>query len=150
MNACKLCNLKLEAPLPTLAALNLLTFFPSTTMSDNPAHKRRRVQRPAMPSADEYKLDDDDPNYEPYIPIAQRRQAKLARLTELGVSTDQRRHKESEQAQQEEQEDAEREQEREKERLRREKTLLVEAQEVHQRKAAAGPYPPPHLIYSPN
>jgi ATP-dependent RNA helicase DDX41 len=97
------------------------------------AYKRRRVQRSTSP---EYKLDDDD-SYEPYIPVALRRQAKLAKLTSWGTSAD--KNKAQKQMQEEEErEDEEREEERRRERARKERTLLVEAQEVHDKKAAEG------------
>ncbi|KAI0318059.1 P-loop containing nucleoside triphosphate hydrolase protein [Amylostereum chailletii] len=100
-------------------------------MSD-PVLKRRRVQRSPSPT---YKLDDgNDDSYEPYIPVAQRRQAKLAKLTSFGADT----QKDSARALQEtkeEIEDAEREEERMREKARKERTLLSEAQEVRSKKA---------------
>ena len=95
------------------------------------SYKRRRVQRSPTP---EYKLDDDD-NYEPYIPVAQRRQAKLAKLTAWGTDKDKAKKQREEE---EEREDEEREEERRREKARKERTLLMEAQEVHDRKAAEG------------
>ncbi|GJE97052.1 DEAD/DEAH box helicase [Phanerochaete sordida] len=94
-------------------------------------YKRRRVQRSPSP---EYKLDDDD-NYEPYIPVAQRRQAKLAKLTSWGANADKDRERQQREEEQE-REDEEREEERRREKERRERTLLMEAQEVHDKKAA--------------
>jgi ATP-dependent RNA helicase DDX41 len=97
-----------------------------------PTSQRRRTH-----NTEEYILEDDDADYEPYIPLAQRREAKLARLAQLSARADSNLSLHDEQASREEQEDVEREEERERDRLRREKTLLVEAQEVHSRRAAA-------------
>ncbi|KAI0736494.1 DEAD-domain-containing protein [Fomitopsis betulina] len=91
------------------------------------APKRRRTQRSPSP---EYGLDND--NYEPYIPVAQRRQAKLAKLTSWGTNKSKVVVPEQEQ---DERDDEEREEERRKEKARKERTLLMEAQEVHERKA---------------
>ncbi|KAG1715653.1 hypothetical protein ID866_1495 [Astraeus odoratus] len=94
--------------------------------------KRRRVQRSASPT---YKLDDEDDSYEPYIPVAQRREARLAKLSSLTSNSAREKAK----RQLEEllaREDEEQEEERQKERARKERTLLLEAQEVHSRKAA--------------
>ena len=89
--------------------------------------KRRRITRSPSP---QYKLDDEDPDsYEPYVPVAQRRQDKLAKLTLRNI--DKERQRESEQAA-----DAAREEQRRRERERRQKTLLVEAQAVHSQKEA--------------
>lgn len=94
--------------------------------------RRRRVQRSPSPT---YKLDDEDDSYEPYIPVAQRREAKLAKLSSLtSSSARERARKELEELL--EKEDAEQEEERRKENARKERTLLLEAQEVHSRKAA--------------
>ncbi|ESK88632.1 dead-box protein abstrakt [Moniliophthora roreri MCA 2997] len=92
--------------------------------------KRRRIQRSPSPT---YRLDDDS-NYEPYIPIAQRRQAKLAKLSSLGASTE--RDRNSKQREEEEREEENQEEERQREKSRKERTLLLEAQEVHSKKAA--------------
>ena len=105
----------------------------SVDMSD-PTQKRRRVQR--SPSPPVYKLDDDD-TYEPYISVAQRREAKLAKLSALS-STDARDKARKQLEELLEKEDAEREEERRREGARKERTLLLEAQEVHSRKAAEG------------
>lgn len=97
--------------------------------------KRRRIERSPSPK---YKLDDEaDDNYEPYIPVAQRRQAKLTKLTSRGAGAD-REQALREQQEQDEREDALREEERLREKARKERTLLQEAQEVHSKKAADG------------
>lgn len=98
------------------------------------ATKRRRVQRSPTP---EYKLDDDDDSYVPYVPVAQRRQAKLAKLTSWGANADKDKAKQQQQ-EQDEKEDEEREEELRREKARKERTLLMEAQEVHSRKAVEG------------
>ncbi|KAF8876026.1 P-loop containing nucleoside triphosphate hydrolase protein [Gymnopilus junonius] len=89
---------------------------------------RRRSPSP------EYKMDNDD-LYEPYIPVAQRRQEKLAKLSSLGITAETSKSRKIEE-EQEEREDAQREEENRREKARKERTLLFEAQEVHLRKAA--------------
>lgn len=98
----------------------------------DPTTKRRRVENPPSP---EYKLDGDD-SYEPYVPVAQRRQEKLAKFSSLGANAE--RQKAKLQEEQEEREDLLKEEERLREKARKERTLLLEAQEVQSRKAAEG------------
>ncbi|KAG1749160.1 P-loop containing nucleoside triphosphate hydrolase protein [Suillus paluster] len=96
------------------------------------APKRRRISRSPSPA---YKFDDDDDDYVPYVSVAQRREAKLAKLSSLNTVSD--RTKAKKQLEELlEREDAEREEERQREKVRKERPLLMEAQEVHQRKAA--------------
>jgi ATP-dependent RNA helicase DDX41 len=94
--------------------------------------KRRRVQRSPSP---EPNLDDPGDDYEPYVPVAKRREQKLAKLSSWGANADRAKAKKLQQ-EQDERQDAEREEERRKEKVRRERTLLMEAQEVHLKKAA--------------
>ncbi|OSD02753.1 P-loop containing nucleoside triphosphate hydrolase protein [Trametes coccinea BRFM310] len=101
-------------------------------MSDGPVYKRPRIQRSPSPV---YKLDDEDDSYEPYVPVAQRRQAKLAKLTSWGANAEKDKAKRL-QEEQEERDDEEREEERRREKARKERTLLQEAQEVLEKKAA--------------
>lgn len=104
----------------------------SASVPTEPFVKRRRIQRSPSPS---FKLDDDD-TYEPYVPVAQRRQAKLAKLSALGSSS---RDKSQEAREAEdERENEEQEEERRREKVRRGRALLVEAQEVHSKKASEG------------
>ena len=106
----------------------------SSAITAAPAPKRRRIHRDSSPP--EYRLDDEDDNYVPYVPVAQRRQAKLAKLTAWGHTEKETEKKQ--QQEQEEREDEEREEERRREKARKERTLLMEAQEVHDRKAQEG------------
>jgi ATP-dependent RNA helicase DDX41 len=78
-----------------------------------------------------------DDEYEPYVPVAQRRQAKLAKLSAWGSSTSRDRVREARGAE-EEREDEEQEEERRREKVRRGRALLVEAQEVHSKKVSEG------------
>ncbi|KAI0798122.1 P-loop containing nucleoside triphosphate hydrolase protein [Abortiporus biennis] len=96
------------------------------------APKRRRIERSPSPT---YNIDEESENFQPYIPVAQRRQAKLAKLTSWGANSNKDKEKRLKQ-EQEEKEDEEREEERRKEKARKERTLLMEAQEVHTKKAA--------------
>lgn len=106
------------------------------------ASKRRRINRSPSPA---YKLDGAE-DYEPYIPVAQRKQAKLAKLSSLGPNADKERARRLQQ-EKEEREDEEAEEERRKERARKERTLLMEAQEVHSKKALEGAWHP-HSVLS--
>lgn len=90
-----------------------------------------------MNNDDTYQLDLDDDTYEPYIPVAQRRQAKLAKLSTLGINASKTAAKQAQEAL-DEIEDAQREEETRREKARKERTLLAEAQEVHSKKAAEG------------
>ena len=99
--------------------------------------KRRRIKQHPSP---QYRLDDEGEYYEPYIPVAQRRQAKLAKLSALGSSTG-RDNVREQRKEDEEQEDEEQEEERRREKVRRGRALLVEAQEVHSKKASEGMRP---------
>ncbi|KIM48989.1 hypothetical protein M413DRAFT_15213 [Hebeloma cylindrosporum] len=93
--------------------------------------KRRRARSPSPI----YKLDDADDSYEPYIPVAQRRQEKLAKLSTLGVNSEKNSATKL-QEDLDDREDEQREEETRRERARKERTLLLEAQEVHLKKAA--------------
>ncbi|THH05977.1 hypothetical protein EW145_g4402 [Phellinidium pouzarii] len=91
--------------------------------------KRRHLDRSPPP---DYKLDDTtDGAYEPYIPVAQRRQAKLAAIASRGLD----RKKAADQLLEADQADRDEEEGRQRERDRKERTLLLEAQEVHRKKA---------------
>ncbi len=102
---------------------------------DSTSTKRRRVQRSPSP---QYKIEDDYSD-EPYVPVAQRRQAKLAKLTSWGANNEKDKAK-IQQEEEEEKEDEEREEERRRERARKERTLLMEAQEVHDKRAVEGAF----------
>ena len=99
--------------------------------------KRRRVENRSPSPV--YKLDDEDDSYEPYIPVAQRRQAKLSKLLNKGSRAGQEKALEA-QRNLDEIRDRERDEEEEtlREKARKDRTLLVEAQEVHSKKAAEG------------
>ncbi|KAH9483808.1 DEAD-box ATP-dependent RNA helicase 35 [Psilocybe cubensis] len=93
--------------------------------------KRRRIRTPSPV----YNLDEEDDAYVPYIPVQQRRQEKLAKLSSLGVNSDKSNTRKV-QEELDEREDAQREEEVRREKARKERTLLLEAQEVHLKKAA--------------
>lgn len=96
--------------------------------SENPV-KRRRIQRSPSPPTFE------DESYVPYVSVAQRRREKLAKLSSwTGAKKDPR----DQQREQEELEDEAKEEEKRREKLRKERTLLMEAQDVHSRKAEEG------------
>lgn len=111
---------------------------PSADYEKSP--KRRRITK----NDDDYemKLDDEgEDDYVPYVPVAQRKAAKLQQFANRGVTGDAaRKRKEEEEAAEREaqKEDEEREEEKRRERARKERTLLEEAQEVHKRKAEEG------------
>jgi ATP-dependent RNA helicase DDX41 len=108
----------------------------STVIIMESSSKRRRIHRSASPT---YELDHQDDSYEPYVPVAQRRQEKLAKLSSWGVNSEKEKAK-KQQEELEEREDAEREEERRRENARNERTLLMEAQDVHSKKALEGVY----------
>ncbi|TFK95698.1 P-loop containing nucleoside triphosphate hydrolase protein [Pterulicium gracile] len=76
----------------------------------------------------------DDDGYEPYIPLAQRKEARLKKLATWGANAEKQRLIQR-QKEREEQEDEEREEQRRKDKARKERTLLLEAQEVHSKRA---------------
>jgi ATP-dependent RNA helicase DDX41 len=104
--------------------------------------KRRRIQRSSSPT---YNLDDQEEGDEPYVPVSQRREQKLAKLSSWGVSAHKARAKKL-QDEQDELDDAQREEERQREKYRKERTLLMEAQEVHIKKAAEGVFLDPIVV----
>jgi ATP-dependent RNA helicase DDX41 len=80
-------------------------------------------------------------SYEPYIPVQQRRQARLSQLAATGLAP--RRQARSYQQSDDERGD---EEETRHEKERKERTLLLEAQEVHRKKAQEGePWLNPHV-----
>ena len=85
-----------------------------------------------------YQLDDENDAYEPYIPVIKRRQEKLAKLTSWGSHGEKENPRTDDASQEREQGDFEREDELRREKKRKERTLLIEAQEVHSRKSAEG------------
>lgn len=108
--------------------------------------KRRRIERTEEEPV--FKLDDAaNDDYVPYVPVAQRRQAKLSKLATRGLAApsanggdgsggDEERDLEREER--EAREDVEREEERRRERARKERTLLEEAQDVMKQKEQEG------------
>jgi len=96
---------------------------------------RRRYAR--SPSPQVYKLDNEDDTYEPYIPVAQRRQEKIAKLSSLGFNATKKTARRLQEKQQE-REDVQQEEEIKKEKVRKERMLLLEAQEVHMKKTTEG------------
>lgn len=87
-------------------------------------------------SSPKHVLDDEDETYVPYVPVIKRRQEKLAKLTSWSSSIEREKLKKRDGSQ--ELEDVANEDELLKERTRKERTLLMEAQEVHLRKVAEG------------
>jgi len=111
-----------------------------------PSHKRRRLlQRSPSP---QYRLDDEEnDDYEPYVPVARRRQERLAKLSSWAKTPDKRGltstpEDRTDQLQDEDEEEIRRE------KLRKDRTLLAEAQEVHLKKAAEGACSP-HFPITP-
>ena len=114
---------------------------PTPPPASTPGTKRRRIDAPPSPK---YDLDDND-DCVPYVPVAQRRQAKLAAASRS--STAQRKAVQG--PEREDQPSPDDEAEKQRERERKERTLLMEAQEVHRKKAAEGtqafPFQPTHI-----
>lgn len=100
----------------------------------------RRIRRSLSPA---YNIDDQGDqgdSYEPYIPVAQRREAKLAKLTSWGANAEKDRAK-KQLEELEERKDEEEEEAKRKEKTRKERTLLMEAQDVHSKRAEEGGFP---------
>lgn len=98
--------------------------------------KRRRID-----TQEEIGPDDEDDDYVPYVPVAQRRQQKLAQLASRGQTQSAavlRARREQEEL--EAREDEDEEEVRQRERLRKEHTLLEAAQEVMKRRAEEGEF----------
>ena len=113
-----------------------------------PSHKRRRLfHRSPSP---QYKLDDEENDeYEPYVPVAQRRQEKLAKFSSWAKTSDKRGPASASEDRTDQLQDEDEEEIR-REKLRKDRTLLTEAQEVHLKKAAEGgclPCFPVTLVY---
>ena len=79
---------------------------------------------------------DEDEDYVPYVPVHQRRQAKLAKFAVSSTSATKRKHEEAEAV--DEAQQAADEEELRREKARKDRTLLLEAQEVQKRKAVQG------------
>lgn len=107
-------------------------------MDGESSTKRRRVQRRSPSPAQ--KLEDDEDDIELYIPVAQRREAKLAKLMNRGTTVSQQtiQAKKELQALLDKERAEASEEEIRREKARNDRTLLVEAQEVHSKKAAEG------------
>lgn len=113
----------------------LAQLFSSLCMTPVPSSpKRRRIG-----TEQELSLDQEHEDYVPYVPVAQRRQQKLAQFATRGQAQSAAiLRAQREQEEREQREDEEREEEKRRERLRKERTLLEEAQEVMKRKAEEG------------
>ncbi|KAI5995802.1 hypothetical protein F5J12DRAFT_855032, partial [Pisolithus orientalis] len=90
--------------------------------------KRRRIQRSPSPT---YKLDNEDDSYEHCVPVAQSRASMLSSLTSSSAREKAKMQLEELLAK----EGAEQEEDSWRERAWKERTLLLEAQEMHSRKA---------------
>jgi hypothetical protein len=106
---------------PSLQRLLLYTSTNSMYMNLK-RHYSNRSPSPVL------KLDDEDDSYEPYVPVAQRRRQRMARW-----------YAENKQPEDiDDVEETQNEEELKKEKARMERTLLIEAQEVHSKKAVEG------------
>lgn len=104
-------------------------------MSESATKRRKINDRPPSPV---YRLDDEEnDDYVPYVPVAQRRQQKLAALSSHLTSDSARQRARSHDSPAAE-EDEDEVEVRRRDKERRERTLLTEAQEVHRRQAADG------------
>lgn len=93
----------------------------------------RQARDMASDNRSSYSTNDQD--YEPYVPVAQRKRAKYAAYTLRDRNTANENHEEEDQAVPL---DPEVEEDLKRERGRHEKTLLLQAQDVRQQKDAAG------------
>jgi len=104
-------------------------------MSASPT-KRRHPDEQADESV--YKLDEEDDNYVPYVPVKQRKQQRLEQLASRGGAEGNSQEEKRKKQDQEENEDEELEEVKRREKVRKERTLLLEAQEVKAKKALEG------------
>lgn len=105
-------------------------------MSDTPSTYTKRRRTPSPPPRDPYA--DFDQEDKLYVPVKQRRTQLLNKLGGAAAASVKRRTEEEDQ----EREERLREQEEEKNKKLRERTLLVEAQEVKKKRAEQGNYYP--------
>ena len=112
--------------------------IPFMTLASSSGRRRRDV---SPETEQRYSLVDGD-EYEPYIPVAERRQIQLAKIGNRGLtktsSPNPNSLRDNGREWDEEEEGKEEEGERLKEKLRKERTLLEEAQEVHRKKDIEG------------
>jgi hypothetical protein len=114
-------------------------------MSASPTKTRHLEERTDEPV---YKLDDEDDNYVPYVPVKQRKQQRLQQLASRGGAEGNSQEEKPKKDDQEEKEDEELEEMKRREKTRKERTLLLEAQEVKAKKALEGQCPRPQLYLS--
>jgi ATP-dependent RNA helicase DDX41 len=107
-------------------------------MSASPPTKRRHLEE----QVDEpvYRLDGEDDDYVPYVPVKQRKQQRLQQLASRGGVEGNGQEEKRKKQDEEEKEDEELEEIRRRERARKDRTLLLEAQEVKAKKALEGQY----------
>ena len=99
-------------------------------MASEPPNKKRRMDQ----DENMYKLDDEEDDYVPYVPVRQQRTQRLQLLASTrGARLDPEKELEKETVEQKV--DEEREEEKRKERARLDRTLLLEAQQVQAKKA---------------
>lgn len=114
-------------------------------MSASPTKTRHLEERADEPL---YKLDDEDDNYVPYVSVKQRKQHRLQQLASRGGAEGNSQEEKRKKEDLEEKEDEELEELRRREKVRKERTLLLEAQEVKAKKALEGQRPRSHLSSS--
>ena len=85
-----------------------------------------------------YKLDEEDDNYVPYVPVKQRKQQRLEQLASRGGTEGNSQEEKRKKQDQEEKEDEELEEVKRRDKARKERTLLLEAQEVKAKRALEG------------
>ena len=105
-------------------------------MSASPPTKRRHPDEPGDEPV--YTLDEEDDNYVPYVPVKQRKQQRLEQLASRGGAEGNRQEERPKKEEKEEKEDEELEEVKRREKVRKERTLLLEAQEVKAKKALEG------------
>lgn len=114
-------------------------------MSASPTKTRHLEERADEPV---YKLDDEDDNYVPYVPVKQQKQQRLQQLASRGGAEGNSQEEKRKKEDQEEKEDEELEEIKRREKARKERTLLLEAQEVKAKKALEGQCPQLQLYSS--
>src|SRR5258706_1351369 len=133
-----------EGSIVTRAGANIYRAFPFA-MSASPSKTRHLEERADEPL---YGLDDEDDNYVPYVSVKQRKQHRLQQLASRGGAERNIQEEKRKKQDQEEKEDEELEEINRLEKVRKERTLLLEAQEVKAKKALEGQHPRPQLFSS--
>ena len=133
-----------EGSIVTREGANIFRAF-LFAMSASPSKTRHLEEQTDQPL---YRLDDEDDNYVPYVSVKQRKQHRLQQLASRGGAEGNIQEEKRKKQDQEEKEDEELEEIKRRDKARKERTLLLEAQEVKAKKALEGQHPQPQIFLS--